>query len=319
MMRRGDPVSATARLRIAVAMAARPYFAAELPGWGRLYRPLIGDWRSNAHWAGERPRLFRNKLNGCWFVANLSEWSDRSAFFLRRWYDIGLIRTLNALVGPGDVVVDVGANYGHFAIAAACRVGRAGRVHAFEPNPRSLARLRVNADLNALDWIEARGAALGAAAGSATLSIPRINSGEATLGRSAYDAATVEQVDVPILRGDDVLAGVRPSFVKIDVEGFETEVISGLVGIIGSARPVIVTEIVRRHLVNAGGSPETLVAALEALDYQPMRMRSEKPASLVFAPFRIDDGDGDALWIPRERWVTVAGALAAAGAAVRTA
>lgn len=313
--------SVSARTKIAQFLAmtlARPYVAAELPGWGRLYGALVGDWRRNAEWEAQGPRLFRNKLNGCWCLADLSQWSDRSAWFLRRWYDIGLIRTLDALVDPGDVVVDVGANYGHFATAAACRVGPSGRVYAFEPNPRALARLRVNADLNRLAWIETRAAALGATPGRATLSAPRINSGEATLGRSAYDPSGVEEIEVAVLRGDDALAGVRPRFVKIDVEGFETEAVAGLAGVLRAARPLVVTEIVRRHLENAGTSPEALVAALDTLDYAPLRLGGRGRSGLALRPFKIADGDGDALWIPREQQAATAERLAARGVALET-
>lgn len=308
---------ALSRLRCRLALAiARPYIAAELPGWGRVYKSLVGDWRRSGEWAGFPPQLFRNKLNGCWFVADLSQWSDRSAYFLRRWYDLKLIRTLNALVGPGDTVVDVGANYGHFALAAACRVGPPGKVVAFEPNPRAMARLRVNADLNNIWWIDARDAALGEEAGVATLRVPRVNSGEATLGRSVYDPTTVSEFEIRVDRGDAALAGLAPRFIKIDVEGFETRAIGGLSGVIAAARPVIATEIVGRHLKNAGASPEMLIAAMESADYAAFRMAQAGRGALAFRPFDLAEGDGDALWAPREKLAEITARLVAAGIAV---
>ncbi len=313
----GTAAGGAGRLRNRFAMlVARPYVAAELPGWGHVYRTLVGDWRRNGDWAGFPPQIFRNKINGCWFVADLSQWSDRSAYFLRRWYDLKLIRTLKALVGPGDTVVDVGANYGHFAVAAAALVGPSGRVLAFEPNPRAMARLRVNADLNNIWWIDARDAALGEAPGTATLHIPRVNSGEATLGRSVYDPATVSEVEIRVERGDAALAGLRPRFIKIDVEGFETRTIAGLSGVIASARPVLTTEIVGRHLKNAGDSPEMLIAAMEGAGYVPFRMTQAGRGAPIFRPFRLAEGDGDALWAPREKVAEIRAQLVASGISV---
>ena len=49
---------------------------------------------------------------------------------------------------PGDVFVDVGANIGYFPVIAAGRVGRAGRVLAFEPDPDNYRLLSENLELN---------------------------------------------------------------------------------------------------------------------------------------------------------------------------
>ena len=40
-----------------------------------------------------------------------------------------------AMLRPGDVFVDVGANIGYFTILAASAVGAQGMVFAFEPDP----------------------------------------------------------------------------------------------------------------------------------------------------------------------------------------
>lgn len=291
------------------------YVRYELPGWGKVYDRFIGGWRKESEWRKAAPKIFKNKINDYWFITDLSEWPDRAAYFLKRWYDLPLARTVTALVDPGDSVLDVGANYGHFALHAAKAVGPSGKVFAFEPNPRAFARLSVHADLNRISWIIARRAALGRTNATATLRVPFINSGEATLGRSVYASTDVEEVETPVLLGEEALKGVTPTFVKIDVEGFEVEVLTGLERIIAESRPTIVTEIVRRHLVNAGTSPEALMDYLASMNYVPMRMDVVKRTRVNFRHFVIEDGDGDALWAPAERRDQIQDRLSAAGSA----
>ena len=51
-------------------------------------------------------------------------------------------------LGPGDNVIDIGANVGSFAILAASIVGTAGKVFAFEPAGGTFSRLKRNIELN---------------------------------------------------------------------------------------------------------------------------------------------------------------------------
>ena len=46
-----------------------------------------------------------------------------------------LTEAVEAALKPGMVAIDVGANVGYFSMLMAERVGSAGRVQAFEPNP----------------------------------------------------------------------------------------------------------------------------------------------------------------------------------------
>ena len=61
---------------------------------------------------------------------------------------------MRALAGPGDVVIDAGANIGLFSLIAAARVGATGRVIACEPAPGTMALLRANVARNRYDWVE---------------------------------------------------------------------------------------------------------------------------------------------------------------------
>jgi hypothetical protein len=125
-----------------IILVVRPYVARELPGWGRVYT-FVGDYSRDWLWAAAPVKTMRGKLHGYDMKLDLSKWSDRSAFFLGRWYGLPAQLLVADLLKQGDVVVDVGANRGMFALMASRVVGDTGKVIAgkvicIEPNPNCL-------------------------------------------------------------------------------------------------------------------------------------------------------------------------------------
>jgi len=175
-----------------------------------------------------------------------------------RGYEARFERAMFAALRPGDCVWDVGANVGHYTAAFALRVGSSGHVVAFEPSPINFARL--TSHLTGFDNVTPLCLALGSTSGElpfeqgadelgATSHIceePRAHTGgEARPGRPApvfpaavaSEAARPEAVPdgapflVPVERGLDLVNSGRarkPTFIKIDTEGHELEVLHGL-------------------------------------------------------------------------------------------
>jgi FkbM family methyltransferase len=131
-----------------------------------------------------------------------------------------------------DIIWDVGAGYGLYALFAAARLHSGGAVRAFEPEPVVRALLAKNIALNNAGQVSVLPIALGDSDGQIGL----FASASPNVGTSAL----VQRLDYPvqqsptsvsILRGDSVIArGIaqRPAVLKIDVEGAEFLVISGL-------------------------------------------------------------------------------------------
>ena len=124
------------------------------------------------------------------------------------------------LLRPGDLFVDVGANIGSYTVLASAVCG--AQAVAIEPDPVTMAALKRNIASNA---IESRVRTVEAAmAGEAGLA--RFTVGLDTVNHiSTGDGADVRQVRAERL--DDVLAGQGPTFIKLDVEGFEASVLAG--------------------------------------------------------------------------------------------
>lgn len=167
---------------------------------------------------------------------------------------------VDRLCGPGSRAIDVGANHGDYAH----RLLRAGAsVVAVEPNPRMVAVLRhrfAAAQRDGRLTIEA--CALAERPGSATLHVPRDAAALGSLRR--LSAGEEEAIEVPC-RTLDALAPEAVDFVKIDVEGFEGEVVAGAAETLRRDRPALLIEAEERH---RAGALAGLRAALEPLGYE---------------------------------------------------
>ena len=283
--------------------AARPYVVRELPGWGRLYDLVVGGHERNWLWATAPTRTIQGKLHGYSMRLDLSKWADRSAFFLGRWYDLGTQLVITDLLRSGDTVVDIGANRGMFALAASRLVGDAGKVICFEPNPNCFNLLDRDIAANGIANIVVHKIGLGSREEELLLSVPLINSGEGTFGQSAYGADTTYQVRAEVKRGDQILADARPSLIKIDVEGFECNVLAGLAGTIGLHRPIILTEVVSAHLARCGSSVQELRSLMESWGYRGHSLSLHKEKGRYgwqLVPFDEASPAFDALWLHPE-------------------
>lgn len=127
------------------------------------------------------------------------------------------------LLRPGDLFADVGANVGSYTVLAAAVAGAAAR--SYEPLPHTFARLTDNVALNHLgDRVVTVQAGVGRTPGTLRFTADLDTMNRALTPGEQYPGRAVE---CPIVRLDDDLGGAVPALVKIDVEGFEAEVLAG--------------------------------------------------------------------------------------------
>jgi FkbM family methyltransferase len=135
---------------------------------------------------------------------------------------------MRRLLRAGDVVVDVGANFGWYATLFAQLVAP-GRVYAFEPVPDTYARLLENLALNGMgEKVTTVQAAVSDAAGSCPIYTFERSSAYASL--STLGEARYRTVEVPKLTLDTWFSGAgvgRVDFLKCDTEGSELMVLKG--------------------------------------------------------------------------------------------
>lgn len=130
------------------------------------------------------------------------------------------------LVRPGDTVFDIGANLGLVTMLLSSLVGPQGQVHAFEPNPRMVELLRQSVERARSKNVTVHPVALGAEEDHLDLHVPVNHAGQGSLRLNARG----ERVRVPVkpLASIPELPLDRPiRLMKIDVEGYEPEVLRG--------------------------------------------------------------------------------------------
>jgi len=151
----------------------------------------------------------------------------------------GELELFESVVRSGDTVVEAGANIGAHTVRLAQLVGEAGRVHAFEPQRVVFQSLCANIALNGLPNVFSHHAALGREPGQ--LIVPALDYGNENNfgGLGLGDYSHGEPVAVETIDG---LQLSSCSFIKIDVEGMEQEVVHGAQMTIEQHRPVLYVE-----------------------------------------------------------------------------
>jgi FkbM family methyltransferase len=143
---------------------------------------------------------------------------------------------LDRLVGDRSVFLDIGANWGWYAVLLASRPGFAGSVHAFEPFPPNFADLASVVEQAGLGGrIVCHDVALADRAGETSMApSDGVQSGLARLGEAGGQMVRLARLDDLGLPAADVI--------KIDAEDHELEVLKGALATIRAARPFIVFE-----------------------------------------------------------------------------
>ena len=174
----------------------------------------------------------RNDLSSitAYVLAEQEDWFEPELAFLRRW------------LKPGMNAIDVGANHGVFALTMARLVGPEGRVAAFEPGLEVQGLLERSIARNGLANLELVRAAVAETPGEAQLHDGNGSSEAASL--AAGGGRPGRTVRVTTLDSEWERLGRPPvDFVKIDVEGFEAQVIAGAHRLLRDAAPLVMFEI----------------------------------------------------------------------------
>lgn len=254
--------------------------------WARLDLPrtreLLRDadvWKDPL-WKEHPDALCKGRWHGYTIKVDVSHYHQRGVYFHGRLFDVPLQLAIIEALRPGDLHLDGGAHVGMTAMLAAYRVGKQGRVLAFEPNPDIYARLRWHVETNALTQIETFPFALSDHDDTATLVVPSTgNTGAATLGKlparltGGPKRGVGAAYDVALRRGDEVLDALHldanaPMFIKLDVEGHEVALLMGMHETLKARRPAVLLECNVEMLPQNGSSVDALFGIFEGLGYQ---------------------------------------------------
>lgn len=202
-------------------------------------------------------------------IRHKSQWNA----FARDVHQPGVTHWLRKLCPEGGHALDIGANAGVLTLELARKVGVAGTVHAFEPNPEAYGLLAWAIEDNRIDsYVHVHAFALGPEDQTLTLAVPAANNGAASL--RAVEAGE-RALEVAVRSFDawwQAEGEPRVDVVKLDVEGFEARVVEALTGMLERDRPALVME-----LSPSRYDGQALLDCLDGLGYRVMRIVSVPP------------------------------------------
>lgn len=241
----------TPAVRLAVRHTSRERLRTKL--WGMVVEPYF----RHADLDFVSSTVFGAKMAG-----NTRDFIQRHIYYLGIW-EPQLTSFLCSRLHEGDVFVDVGANIGYFTLLASTLVGRTGEVHAIEASPTTFASLVANLRRNRASNVYPIQAA--ASDGVGTVHVFRAEASNIGATSILLSEGREFEADVHADRLDHLLPEAllrRVRFVKIDVEGAEWLVVSGMRHLLseGAETLEVLVEIQPKALRQQGRSPDEVVA-----------------------------------------------------------
>jgi FkbM family methyltransferase len=229
---------------------------------------------------------------------------------LRYYVENDHLQWMCARLGEGDVAVDVGASGGLLTAALARTVGPGGHVFAFEPADRAFGLLQRLTTYNNLDNVTIEKQAVSSALGTVQFAEYRFSPDddvawrpEASALSSAanIDPSLATTYEVPVTTLDEYFAAGQFAIklIKIDVEGFEGEVLRGATRLIERHHPTFCIDIHQRVDGQSGTTEELVRGLLAPYGYQFEKLHhvlaasTEQTAAEVVA-FRVPAADAAA-------------------------
>ncbi|GAB4323162.1 MAG: hypothetical protein Kow0069_28190 [Promethearchaeota archaeon] len=186
--------------------------------------------REIAYWNLKRTAKFVvQTVNGMKMVLPLDDGGigrDLYFFGAREPSSTAFVRD-SGMLNPGDVVLEVGANIGYYALLESKLVGPSGLIYAVEPVRGNFRLLRKNLELNGCTNVEAYRLAMGSQRGKVKIHVSTQCNLSSIKKIPEFTYSGEEEVDV--LTCDEFLEDKRtPTLVRMDVEGFELEILRGM-------------------------------------------------------------------------------------------
>jgi FkbM family methyltransferase len=206
-------------------------------------------------------------------------------------------RFILGFLRPGMVFFDVGAHIGEYALLASRRVGPSGEVHAFEPQPTTLALLKNNVEVNGLRNVRLNGCAVSD------------RNEEVDFGVRAEPSLSSIVREVAGLGGDGLLCSMKvrsrtldsycqecgcwPDLIKIDVEGAELLVLQGAEGLLAAPpgrAPCLVFEHDEDNYSRFGYEFRDVLSILSRAGYRMFRLDPQGRPQSIDGKASLPDG-----------------------------
>lgn len=177
-------------------------------------------------------------------------------------------KVIRKVVKKGDTVLDIGAHIGYFSLVMASLVESKGKVYAFEPSRENLSLLKKNIIRNGFKNVALISNAVGNYQGNAKLYHSKTSSADHSLsernGKQGYEIVKVISIDNYFKNYKGKI-----DFIKIDVQGYEGQVILGALKLIKKNPHIkIISEFWPRGLKMSGLDPKKYLNLITSLGFK---------------------------------------------------
>lgn len=172
-------------------------------------------------------------------------------------------------IKPGDTVLDIGAHIGYYTLMAAKRVGKKGKVYAFEPNKDNCALLTQNVKLNGFKNVVLVNKAVSKTSGRVKFFLSRVSTGMHSL--VDIDNDSDNNIEVEAVSLNDFFGKKIPnvSTIKMDIEGGEYTALEGMDRLLKKNKHMtILTEFSPYSIIKAEKSPRGFLNLLMSYGFK---------------------------------------------------
>jgi FkbM family methyltransferase len=239
-------------------------------GQDRLFNYLFKKNKLNYGWRTVNP-IQGNFIINC----DTNTWIGAKIVYTGN-YETALKKVFKSNLKKGDYVLDVGANIGFHTLYFAELVGETGQVTAFEPVPYNFETLNYNISLNNFKHIKTKNIALGSKNEQISIAADEKSTNPGTFNLFDQSGNTLITCSI----GDEVIGNEKVDFIKIDVEGYESFVIQGLLETIKKNRPKIIFEYDIHYHKKTGLTKDFIFSLLSELNYRFLHVYQDGPKIL---------------------------------------
>lgn len=149
----------------------------------------------------------------------------------------GSTKEIINILKKDDVVVEIGANIGYYALIESKIIGKKGKIYAIEPSAKNVKMLKKNIELNSAQNIEVFELAIGDRNANEKMNISTHSNWNSLVKQRNKNV--IAQIEVKVLTLDRFLIGKKmPDFIRMDVEGYEYNIIKGMKNMLKSKTPL---------------------------------------------------------------------------------
>ena len=178
--------------------------------------------------------LVIKKIHNNKMLLDISDMGISKELAMTGWHEKNSSAFIKKEIKNGMHIAEIGANIGYYTLIETNIIGEKGHIYAFEPNKKNMRNLKTNILLNNYDEVVSfYPFAIGSENTEANFYIADFGN-LSTFAKREDDLCDYEIQKTKVVKLDDILKGKKIDYFRMDVEGYETEVIKGMHEILNS-------------------------------------------------------------------------------------